>query len=230
MIPKIIHQSTSTGTWEELHLIERIKRVMPEYRHILWDPEQNLELMQKTFPQYVDQYVSFDRPVIRFDVSRCLYMHSMGGIYCDTDFVFFRPLDQELLRQKCLLGIEEVNNVAVGGGYKVGNAFLASEPGLPMWAEFVESIFERHRQGETRVVFLSGPHALTLFLKSRKEYESLVTFLPPNCVYPDRRYLGLQPIRGQDTFAAHLCWGGWRDKNLMHRFKNRARRCISAVL
>lgn len=230
MIPKIIHQSTSTSTWEELHLIDRIKRVMTDYRHILWTPEDNLALLERIFPQYLDEYLAFDRPVIRFDVARCLYMYAMGGIYCDTDFVFFRPPDNSLLDNKCVLGVEEKDNVGVGGGYKVGNAFLASEPGLPFWAEFVESIFERNRQGEQRVVFLSGPHALSIFLKRHKEFEEQVLFLPSDRVYPDRRYLGLQAIRGESTFAAHLCWGGWRDKSVIHRVKNRARRCISAVL
>jgi mannosyltransferase OCH1-like enzyme len=230
MIPKIIHQSTTTRTWEEMHLVGRLKKMMPDFQHIMWSAEQNLALLEKMFPKYVDEYLSFDRPVIRVDVSRCLYMYLSGGIYCDTDYLFYRPLDKKLLDCKCLMGVEEEENGAVGGGYKVGNAFLGSEPGFALWAEFVESIFYRHRRGESRVVFLSGPHALSLFLKNHKEHESSVTFLPPASVYPDRRCMGLTTTRTKITLGAHLCWGSWRDKSLTRRVRNRARRCLSAVL
>jgi mannosyltransferase OCH1-like enzyme len=230
MIPKIIHQSTTTKTWEEMHLVGRIKKMMPDFQHILWSAEENLALFERMFPQHVDQYLSFERAVIRIDVSRCLYMYAHGGLYCDTDYLFYRPLDKKLLDHKCILGIEEEANLAVGGGYKVGNAFLASEPGFSLWAEFVESIFYRRRLGETRVIFLSGPHALSLFLKAHTEYEDLVTFLPPASVYPDRRYLGLTTARTEAALGAHLCWGSWRDKSFTYRVRNRARRYLSAVL
>jgi len=226
----IIHQSTTTRTWEEMHLVGRVKKMMPDFRHILWTDEENLSLFEKVFPKFIDEYLSFDRAVIRVDVSRCLYMYLNGGIYCDTDYLFYRPLDRRLLNHKCILGIEEEDNKAVGGGYKVGNAFLGSEPGFSLWTDFIESIFHRYRQGESRVVFLSGPHALSLFLKGHKEYESLVTLLPPANVYPDRRFMGLTTARKDTALGAHLCWGSWRDKSLMSRIRNRARRCLTAVL
>jgi mannosyltransferase OCH1-like enzyme len=213
-----------------MHLVGRLKKMMPDFQHIMWTDEQNLSLFEKVFPQYVDQYLSFDHPVVRVDVSRCLYMYKSGGVYCDTDYLFYRPLDSELLGHKCILGIEEEDNRAVGGGYNVGNAFIGSEPGFSLWTDFVESIFYRHRRGENRVVFLSGPHALSLFLKGHKEYESLVTFLPPASVYPDRRYLGLTTARTETTLGAHLCWGSWRDKSFTNRVRSRARRYLSAVL
>jgi mannosyltransferase OCH1-like enzyme len=230
MIPRIIHQSTTTRTWEEMHLVGRLKKMMPDFQHIMWSAEENLALFEKMFPKYVEQYLSFEHAVMRIDVSRCLYMYTHGGVYCDTDYLFYRPVEPKLLDQKCILGIEEENNRAVGGGYKVGNAFLASEQGFSLWTDFVESIFYRHRRGENRVVFLSGPHALSLFLKCHKEYESLVTFLPPASVYPDRRYLGLTTARTETALGAHLCWGSWREKSFTNRVRNRARRCISAVL
>jgi mannosyltransferase OCH1-like enzyme len=213
-----------------MHLVGRLKKMMPDFQHIMWSAEENLALFEKMFPKYVEQYLSFEHAVMRIDVSRCLYMYTHGGVYCDTDYLFYRPVEPKLLDQKCILGIEEENNRGVGGGYKVGNAFLASEQGFSLWTDFVESIFYRHRRGENRVVFLSGPHALSLFLKCHKEYESLVTFLPPASVYPDRRYLGLTTARTETALGAHLCWGSWREKSFTNRVRNRARRCISAVL
>ena len=88
---------------------------------------------------------------MRVDVARCLYLYDHGGIYCDTDYFFYKPLDDAFLSHRCVLGIEELENENCGG-YKAGNAFMASEAGFELWPEFVDSIFYRHRQGERNIV------------------------------------------------------------------------------
>jgi hypothetical protein len=113
------------------------------------------------------------------------------------------------------MGVEQENQKEVGGGYKVGNAFMASEAALPLWRDFVESIFMRISQSAYRiqqedngaqmnVLYLSGPHALSIFLKEHKEYESQVTFLPAPTVYPTLRWRGLSVIKNEYTIGAHL--------------------------
>jgi len=244
MIPKIIHKTSNTRTWEELHVIKRAKKMMPDFQHIFWTDNDNLELVKQVFPQYVEAYRSIERGVVRADITRCLYLYLKGGIYCDTDYLFYRPLDDKFLSHRCVLGIEQENQKEVGGGYKVGNAFMASQAGLPLWRDFVESIFMRISQSTCRikqegngthhqemsVLYLSGPHALSIFLKEHKEYESQVTFLPAATVYPTLRWRGLSAIKNEYTIGVHLVWGRWRNIPIMESIKQRIRRWGSAAL
>ncbi|PZQ43673.1 MAG: hypothetical protein DI551_11700 [Micavibrio aeruginosavorus] len=230
MIPKILHQTTFEATWEERHLMKRAKAMMPDFEHKFWTDEANLALFEKVFPQYVDDYRNFKQGVIRVDISRCLYLHEYGGTYCDTDYRFYRPLDAEFLANRCVLGIEEKNDTFLGNLPKYGNAFMSSEKGFPLWAEFIESAFQRVRKGEERVLFIAGPHALTLFLHERKDLHDQVTFLPPETIYPDFRCMKLTTERNASTIGAHLCWGSWRNKAFVQRIKSQGRRRLSAIM
>lgn len=230
MIPKIIHHATDTNSWEERRIIAETKKILPDFDFKLWNMPKNVELMERHFPQYMDEFKGFKAGVIRVDVARCLYMYEYGGIYVDTDYRFLKPLDETFLFNHSVLGIEEHENAAVGGGRKVGNAFMASAPGFELWPAFIESIFERHKKGEERVVFLSGPHALSIFLKQNPEFESSITFMPPETIYPPFRMAKLKTYRDETTIGAHLCWGSWRNKGLVQGVKSRARRIISAVI
>lgn len=203
--------------------------MMPEWGYRLWDDQANLTLMEKLFPHHVSHYLNFPAPVIRVDVARCLYMYEHGGLYFDTDYRFFQPVADDLLSHSCILGIEEDDNASVGGGPKLGNAFIASEPGLPLWPAFVDSIFARFRNGEKDVVHLSGPHALTKFLKANNDYTRMVKILPRNVVYPEFTRMKLSAKRDAETIGVHFCWGSWRNKPLPQRVKNRARRILSAL-
>ncbi len=230
MIPKIIHHATDTNSWEERQVMAETQRMMPDFEFKLWNYERNCALMERHFPQYMNEFLAFKAGVVRVDVARCLYMYEYGGTYVDTDYRFIKPLDQAFLSHYCVLGIEEHDNKAVGGGYKVGNAFLSSQAGFDLWPAFIESIFERNKKGEDRIVFLSGPHALSLFLKQHKEFEDKVTLMPPETIYPPFRMAKLKTYRDDTTIGAHLCWGSWRNKGPLQALKSRTRRILSAVI
>ncbi|MCE3253146.1 MAG: hypothetical protein K0Q67_2166 [Cellvibrio sp.] len=148
----------------------------------------------------------------------------------DTDYVFYKPLDAKFLAHKCVLAVEERECKSIGGSYKLGNAFMASEPGFDMWLKFVESIFAKHRAGETNIVFLSGPHALTLFLQDHPEYNDDITIMPGDVIYPEFTMAKLTAKKSAQTIGAHLCWGSWRGKPTLQYLRSRLRRWISAVV
>ncbi len=229
MISKKLHQTTHESTWEERYLINKAKKMMPDFEHRLWTDEENLALFERHFPEHIDAFKGFKQGVIRVDIARCLYLHEHGGTYFDTDYRLYRPLDNEFLSHRCVIGIEESEDSFLGGP-KYGNAFMSSEKGFPLWMDFVESIFFRLRQGEERVLFLGGPHALTIFLKQNDRYKSQITFLPPITVYPGFRLLKLTTERDATTIGAHLCWGSWRNKEFLQRIRSQGRRRLSAIL
>jgi hypothetical protein len=158
-------------------------------------------------------------------------MYEYGGIYFDTDFRFRKAIGEDLLSHKCILGVEEENPSWEGGGALIGNAFIGSERGLVLWTELVDYIFTRFRKGERldNAVFLSGPVALTTFLRDHNQYQKFVTILPRNVLYPRRTKFYLTASNNPETIGVHLMWGSWRGMSRPHRLKNRVRRILSAL-
>jgi len=232
MIPKILHQSSKYFTWEERKLAGKARALMPEWEYRLWMDEDNLALVEQLRPADVEEYLKFPNGAARLDIARYLYMYQYGGIYFDTDFRFCQPVNEDLLSNQCILGIEEEDAPELGGGPKFGNAFIASQRGLALWTELVDSIFTRFRKGEhcDDGWYLSGPYALNTFLRNHKRYGEIVTKLPRNVLYPRRTKFYLTATRSPETIGVHLMWGSWRHMSPVHRVKNRTRRILSAVL
>ena len=232
MIPKIFHQSSKYFTWAERRLARRAQALMPEWTYHAWTDEDNLALVEKIFPGNVKDYVRFPHGGSKVDIARYLYMYEYGGIYFDTDFRFFRAINEDLLSHQCILGVENEDDPNVGGGPKLGNSFIGSTPGLALWTELVDSIFTRFRKGGIHpdAVFLSGPHTLTAFLRSHKQYENTVTTLPRNMLYPPLIKFNLTGVRDPETIGVHLCWSTWRDRSLPVKVRNGTRRVLCALI
>lgn len=205
---------------------------MPEWRYNAWTDEDNFALVKKIFPKYAERYLQIVNGASKTDIARYLYMYQYGGIYFDTDFCFLRPIDENLLSHFCILGIEEEDFAELGGGPKLGNAFIGSQPGFALWRELVESIFNDLQKGVLGPYAwqLSGPYALSAFLRNCIQYGEIVTILPRNVLYPKLVKFNLMGARAPETVGVHLCWSSWRDMSLLHRIKNRTRRVLSAAL
>jgi hypothetical protein len=97
-----------------------------------------------------------------------------------------------------------------------------------MWLHFVEQAFVRAGEGEDRVVYIAGPHALSQFLNGSEAYRATVTVMSRQAIYPAFDRLKLRGIRRPETIGVHLCWGSWRNKSFMLGARNLARRKLSA--
>jgi mannosyltransferase OCH1-like enzyme len=205
---------------------------MPEWEYHPWRDEDNLKLVEQICPGDINEYVKFPSGAIKSDVARYLYMYQYGGIYFDTDFRFFLPINEDLLSHLCILGVEDEDMPELGGGPKLGNAFIGSQPGIALWTELVDSIFRHFRKGDVYPYawHLSGPFALTAFLRNHSQYGEIVTILPRNVLYPNLTNFNLTGARDPDTIGVHLCWSSWRDMSFPHKVKNRTRRILSAAL
>jgi hypothetical protein len=205
---------------------------MPEWTYYAWTDEDNLALVDKIFPDNVKDYVNFPHGGSKVDIARYLYMYQYGGIYFDTDFRFIRAIREDLLSHFCILGVEEEDDPYVGGGPKLGNSFIGSTPGLTLWTEFVDNIFTRFRKGEIApdAAYLSGPHALTAFLRSREDFNNIATILSRHVLYPPLTKFNLTGICGPETIGVHLCWSTWRGRSLPVRIRNGTRRILCALM
>ena len=184
MIPKIFHQCKAAPlknfTWEERRLARKAQALMPEWKYQAWTDKDNSALVDKIFPNYISEYVKCPSGTSKTDIASYLYMYQYGGVYFYTDFCFLLPLNKDLLSHLCILGVEDEDMPELGGGPKLGNAFIASQPGLPLWTELVDSIFRHFRRGEIYPYSwrLSGPYALNCVSQESQPVREGCTILP----------------------------------------------------
>ena len=204
-------------------------RVLSGFEYRFWTDAENAALIEKYFPHNMDAYLSCPHGVVRADIARCLYLYNQGGIYADTDYFFLKSPAESFFAQECVVGIEE-DAAANFGVVKYGNAFMAATPGFDLFPAFVESIFQRLKKGEERVVFIGGPHALSQFLQSNSNYLERIFVMPRAMAYPDFRLSRFFLERTDDTIGVHLCWGTWRQKSAVEKARNAARRFLWSMM
>lgn len=121
MIPKIIHYiwfGNNPYPPKVQHCIESWKRIMPEYKFMLWN-KNTFDVNQTTFTR---QAYNEKKWAFVSDYVRIYALYKYGGWYLDTDVEILKPL-----------ATFECNRLVIGtddGGYLAG-ALIGSEPGHP---------------------------------------------------------------------------------------------------
>ncbi|KIM33667.1 glycosyltransferase family 32 protein [Serendipita vermifera MAFF 305830] len=169
---KLIHQSWKTRNdvppnfedwgrqWRKLH--------GPDWKYVLWTDEDNLKLVQKFYPEFLQTYQNLPREIYRADMVRNMYMHRFGGLYADLDLIPLSSITEHLPVFNS--SIPAPMRIAYVGRmsketfeHSIPNAFMAStSAGHPFWLRplsFVQdniSDSNYNRQPEE----LTGPVAL----------------------------------------------------------------------
>lgn len=68
----------------------------PDWTYYFWTDADNLELLNRHYPEYVELYNSYNgwaHRVQKADFIRYFILHRYGGVYVDLDFEALRPLD-----------------------------------------------------------------------------------------------------------------------------------------
>jgi len=115
MIPKRIHYCWFGGNPlpdDVRRYIESWKRFCPDYEIIQWN-ETNYDVKKN---KYVEQAYKNKKWAFLTDYARLDIVYNYGGIYLDTDVEVIRSLD-DLLKNKCYMGMEQVGKVATGLGF-----------------------------------------------------------------------------------------------------------------
>jgi mannosyltransferase OCH1-like enzyme len=79
-----------------LENIENTKRILHDYKIIIWDGYECEELIKKTFPEKIELYHSFEHPIQRCDFIRFVILYVYGGIYLDVDRYVLRSFNSLL--------------------------------------------------------------------------------------------------------------------------------------
>ncbi|KIM33666.1 glycosyltransferase family 32 protein [Serendipita vermifera MAFF 305830] len=177
MNTKILHQS-----WKDSHLPERFKAWSEQWRilhgndwvYVLWTDADNLQLVQKYYPNFLQTYKDLPKEIYRADMARNMYMHRFGGVYADLDLIPLQALSKHLpvLVSSAPPPIRLAYVGHMSGDefeHSIPNAFMAATPtGHPFWLKPLE--FIRDHMGEHKYnkqpEELTGPVALRRCVKN----------------------------------------------------------------
>jgi len=208
--------------------------LLPDWEYRLWTDDDILSVMQRNFAPFVDRFLRIKRGIVIADIGRYAALYEQGGIYLDTDYKLIKAPDK-YLDALCILPIEEgkLERSLETDAFKLGNAFLGSIPRYDFWRAFLAHIFTNVSLEELNhgnPVATSGPIALTQFWqRHRKLYPDIR--LPAKAeFYPALAGLNFSFAGTPDTIGGHLCWGSWRGKRSLQKYRNIIRRKINSVV
>lgn len=180
------------------------------------------------FPELLDLYDAFPRPVLRYDLVRYLIVYRRGGVYSDMDMLCYRSIDPLLGGHRCLLTVEfQVTRArqrrhGFAGNRQLGNAIFAAVAGHPFLGRLIERVRQRARMpisSDEDVEDVTGPRMLTReYYALSDEERADVSVLRQIHLMPPVEFPFLFPLN-INMYARHLSVGGWRTRRLRHSLK-----------
>lgn len=221
MIPKIIHQ-----TWKDEEIppkwkvfVENNKALNADWEYMLWTDDKCLKFVEQEFPDFLKQYQSFPKNIMRADVIRYLIMYKIGGVYLDLDYELLKPF--QFGNHQLVLPYNRQKSY--GDTYDgVGNCFFASVPKHKFWLEVINDL-KQIKSIESPSFFLdstmeeetTGPAFLTRVL-NKGRYPDI--YKPDRLVYhppvPKNRKQESRIKNNGISLGIHHCWGSWRDRSV----------------
>ena len=176
--PRLIHQ-----TWKNKELPDLFsywasswKGLNPDYEYRLWTDDDNLNFIKEMYPEFLDDYLSYNHHIKKVDAARYFYLYTYGGIYCDLDFECLKPFDkllEDLQSKDIILG-------SMGSDIKfqhsIPNAIMISKPKAPFWLYVISEMRKRINKGEPE--YDTGPKLLHYCLNTYKEQHEIAILKP----------------------------------------------------
>lgn len=229
MVPKIIHFCWLSGE-EYPELVQKCilswKKVMPDFRIICWTTG-NFDINSNNF---VKEAVECRKWAFASDYIRLYALYNYGGIYLDSDVFVFKSFEP-FLNNRAFSAVE----YCISSNCYTCNieaAILGAEKGHPWIKDCLEHYSERKfilDNGNYNQVII--PEIVADIAEKKygfirePRFQSLESGI---CIYPPHvfahAYLEYHTIK--ETYAIHLCEGGWYQKNksLLSRFSSLLRR------
>ncbi|KAK9234257.1 nucleotide-diphospho-sugar transferase [Lipomyces kononenkoae] len=204
VMPKLIHQSWSTPdlpkkfeAWST-----SCREQNPDWEWVLWTDEDNLNLVKKYFPWFLEYYQKLPGEIYRADLVRNIYMYIYGGVYADLDVECLRPAaelfeDYNVTTAPHKSTLEGAHHIQSNGQpqrtaffgrmgtdvsfeHSIPNAWMASTPGHPFFLLSLDKVVSNLKgeiAGWVTAEMLTGPIALrtyiNLYLEKYKDNDEL---------------------------------------------------------
>ncbi len=220
---------------------ESWKTSNPGWQYMFWSDNDLLEFMTCEFPDLLDLYVSYPKPVQRADLARYCLLKHFGGIYADIDTRCLASLEPLAGDMRVILCEEppEHHEPALVRGLKslYFNGTLASPPGHPFWDDVIDKCKLMRERRHFDVLETTGPLILTAAVEQWPDRDQLAL---NDCLL----FAGLTahwrksvtPSHGPFSplkLSEHLWQGSWykrRHERFYHRKLGHLRKLRHAVM
>jgi mannosyltransferase OCH1-like enzyme len=198
LITPLIHQSWKTPSLPAKlrYMADTWRLTYPNHTYVLWTDADNLMLVERLYPEYVQAYLALPREIYRADFVRPLYMHAFGGIYVDLDTDSIRSLEgtfASLASTANSTGVAYLAQMGTNTSFEhsIPNAFMASTPAHPFWLHYLQlcqryADIQRSSLNAISPEWITGPvilkEAVSTYLNST--VSRALNILAPNVVYP----------------------------------------------
>lgn len=146
-IPKIIHQiwinennlilpeewKKSPIEWEKTH---------SDYIYILWEKESSIDFVKKYYPKYLNLYNNMQYTTQRCDLIRYMFMHKIGGFYCDLDNYPLENLEKYLDKNVDVYFTE----MKVSYHITINTNLMISKKNINVFLEIIDHIEEKSKE------------------------------------------------------------------------------------
>lgn len=231
MKERILHLTAKTRnlSWEEAYLLKKNKKVLQNWEIRFHDDNDNEDMVKKFFPQYLEKYTTISKGVAKADVARVMYMYLWGGVYADTDYIWYKDPSEvdEFSTYNVIIPLSREKESV--DGLRYGNAVFLSAPKQQIWLDFLAYIFEStelSNLAESRIEKVTGPEGFTAFLNGIGienidwKYDK-VWSAPRNVFHPQKKMAA--------SIGRHYCWASWRTKSVTTNIRNLVKRKAEAL-
>lgn len=197
-VPRILWQTNFTDrcsfpVWRNYL---RNRRLSADFEHRFLDTEARAAYVRShASPRVAAAYGRLTDGAAQADLWRLVALYTEGGVYLDIDATLVRPLSDILAGRRAAY---------LWDRRRFSNFFLATVPGNPVFAAFIERVvdgIEHHKERGGRTVFyVTGPGALEEVLDARTD----IDYLPRKSVaitgaYTDEKYQYIDRPRSKWT-------------------------------
>lgn len=214
VVPKVLHQiwynfrewgKCSSPPKDLVAITDQWLQMNPDWDYMLWNEEASIQLLAHFYPNLLEKFLAFKRPIQRADFFRWAAIYHFGGVFIDFDCVPLKPLHQHPKIS------EKLNRdlLVVPASAWCSNAMIAATPKHTAVAKILTEMkiadpwpFTSHNS-VIAVFTTTGPwlvnRALKLFSKDLVHFEENLLLHGPSGGQPsDRPY-----------FVRHLGKGSW---------------------
>jgi hypothetical protein len=235
VIPKRIIQTARTRDLSPIAKASatNLRLLHPDWEYLFFDDDDIRRFVASEFPQHLEVFHGFSKPIQRIDFFRYLAVSRLGGFYFDLD-VFLSASISELLTYGCVFPFEELtlssylrNTCKID--WELGNYGFGAAPG----DEFLEALIlncikgQRDRtwikpmlvdvphivRADFEVLASTGPCMVTRTFASAPKLRAHVKVLFPDNVCDEANW----HLFGK--YGVHFMDGSWRDKGSYFRRK-----------
>lgn len=230
-IPKIIHQiyeDLAGPPTSLLKIAESWRELNPDWEYRFWNKNDIEVFLKEYYPELIEKYNAFPYNVQRWDAIRYLILYKLGGLYVDMDYECTENITALFCNVECAMGLEPFGNlVRTPLPYIVGNAFMATIPRHPYFAELINEVFNKYidvhkyEYVDELIVNTTGSY-MTTYVYDKSKYKDSVALIPGELVAPLNQHEIQKVMQGctskfirnkiEHSFAIHYFFNSWTNQ------------------